>query len=135
QEAAADAHDGADEADQEADTPDRNGRDVDLGLLEPQLERQAVDPGMAAAAPDFRRPAMPGADDRPGALDDRQRAHRPEPNEVREADGEVELPDRAEQREQPDAGGGSENAPREQHQRERGIKPAPAPVGDGAGER
>ena len=48
QEAAADAHDRADEADDEADRPDRNGGHVDLRALEAQLERQPVNPGVAA---------------------------------------------------------------------------------------
>ncbi len=35
-------------------SPDRNRRDVDLRALEPHLERQAVQPGVAAAAPQHR---------------------------------------------------------------------------------
>ncbi|MGY4412900.1 hypothetical protein ACVWW4_004636 [Bradyrhizobium sp. LB7.1] len=56
-EAAADAHDGADEADHDADDHDRNHRKVDLGALEPHLQRQPVDPVMRAP---WRHRAAPG---------------------------------------------------------------------------
>ena len=101
QEAAADAHDGADEADDEADPPDRDRRDVDLRALEPDLERQPVNPGVAppraiSAACRLR------AHDRPHAFDDHQGADDAEQQQVGDPDGEVELVQRAQQGEQPD---------------------------------
>jgi hypothetical protein len=54
----------------EADGPDRNGRDVDLGALEAHLQRQAVHPGVGAGAPQHRRLALLLAPDRADAFVD-----------------------------------------------------------------
>src|SRR6202011_1197272 len=48
--ATADAHHGADESDHHADDDDWNHRKVNLGALEAHLQRQAVDPAVAAGA-------------------------------------------------------------------------------------
>ena len=130
QEAAADAHDGADEADDEADRPDRDGRDVDLRALEPHLQRQPVDPGVRAAAPRRRRLALLLAHDGAHALADHQAADGGEQQHVGKADGEVELAERAQHREQPDADRGAEDAAGQQHQAERQIDGAPPPIRD-----
>ena len=62
-EAAADAHHRADEADHEADDDDGDHRQVDLGALEAHLQRQSVDPAMAARAARGHRDAAPGPQD------------------------------------------------------------------------
>ena len=77
QEPAADAHDRADEADDESDGPDRDRRDVDARALEAHLERQPVEPGMAARPAQLDRLALPRADDRAHALDHHQRPTAP----------------------------------------------------------
>src|SRR5262249_43069429 len=118
QEPAADAHDGADEADDEADAPDRDRRDVDARALEPQLERQAVDPGVGARPPQLHRLPPAGTNDGAHALDHHQGADDAEQEHGGYADGEVEWADAAQQREQPDAGDGAYEAAGEQHEGE-----------------
>ena len=66
---------------------------------------------------------------------DHQAADDAEQRHVGEADREIELAERAQHGEQPDAGRGADNAAGQQHQREREIERAPPPVGDRAGER
>jgi hypothetical protein len=134
QEAAADAHDGADEADEESDGPDRDDRDIDLRGLEPHLQRQPVDPHVAPRAADFGRASLACAQDRPHAFHDHHAADDAEQRQVRDRDRQIELAQPAQQREQPDAGGGADQAADQQHSGKRRIERAPAPVIDRARE-
>ena len=101
--------------------------------LEPDLERQAVDPGVAAGMAQLHRLALVGPQDRPHALDHHHAADRAEQKHVGNADGDVELADRAQQREQPHPRHGADDAAGQQHQGEREVERAAAPIGDRAG--
>ena len=109
-EAAADAHHRADEADDQADHDDRNDRQVDLGALEAHLQRQAVNPAVAARAPRQRRHAAPRPHDRAQALPEHQAADGGQQDDVGQRDHQIELAERAQQREGPDPERGADGA-------------------------
>jgi hypothetical protein len=66
---------------------------------------------------------------------DHEGAHGAEQDQVGEADGEVELAERAQDREQPDPRAGADEPTGKQHQRQCRIERAPPPIGQRAGER
>ena len=68
------------------------------------------------------------AQDRAHALADHQAADGAEQHHVGQADGEIELAERAQQGEQPDADRGAEDAAGQQHEAERQIERAPPPI-------
>ena len=117
-EAAADAHDRADEADHEADHDDGNHGEIDLGALEAHLQRQAVDPAMAAGAAHRHRAAAPGAQHRAQAFPEHQPADGGQQDDVGQRDQQIELAERAQQREGPDPERGADTAAAQQHQRQ-----------------
>jgi hypothetical protein len=118
-----------------SDHNDRNYRQIDLGALEAHLQRQAVDPAVAAGAAHRYRDAAADAQDGAQPFPEHQRADGREQHDVGQRNHQVELAERAQQREGPDAERGAEGAAAEQHQRQRRIDGAAAPVGNGAGKR
>ena len=84
---------------------------------------------MGAAAADLDRLALARPHDRAHALDDHQHADDAEQDHVGEADGDVELAEPAQHREQPHAAERADDAADEQHRGERRIERAAAPVG------
>jgi hypothetical protein len=93
-----------------------------------QLERQSMNPGVAAGPAQFDRLALPRAHDGAHALDHHQAADDTEQQHVGEADRDIELAERAQHREQPHARGGAGDAASEQQAGERHVDRAPPPV-------
>ncbi len=131
-EAAADAHDRAEDADHRADHEGRDGADVEVGGAEAHLERQAVRPGVAAARHEHGVRVVAAAD-RADALHQHQPADCAEHDDVEKAHHQVELAERAQARED-----------RHAEQRARGGRPRASPgpfgsrrscAGDGRGRR
>ena len=108
---------------------DRDHRQVDLGALEAHLQRQAVDPAMAAGAAHRYRDAAPRPQDRAQPFPEHQPADGGQQHDVGQRDHQVELAERAQQREGPDAERGADDAAAQQHQRQRRIDGAAAPIG------
>ena len=108
---------------------------IDPRALETQLERQPMQPGVAAGPAQLDRLALPLADDRARAFDHEHRADPAQQQDVGQADGDVELSQPAQQGEQRDAGNGPEHAAHQQHHRERQVDRVPPPIADGAGKR
>src|SRR5262249_57971423 len=133
QKSAADAHNGSDKADDKPDAPDRDRGDVDARALEPQLERQSVDPGMTAGLAQLDGLTLSRANDGAYALGHHQGSYDAEKENVRNTDSDIELAKRAEHREEPDAESGADDAASEQHESEREIDGPPMPIADRAG--
>jgi hypothetical protein len=103
--------------------------------FEPQLERQAVKPCMAARPPQRCRHAMPRADDCAHAFVNHHGANDSQQCHVREPDHQIELVQRTQFGEKPDTGGRTDDAGTEQHHCQRDIECALAPIADRAGKR
>ena len=114
---------------------DGNDRQIDLRALEPHLQRQAVDPAMAAGAPRRGRAAAPGPQQRAQAFPEHQPADGGQQDHVGHRNHEIELAERAQQREGPDPERGADGAAAQQHRRQYRIDGAPPPIGYRAGER
>ena len=100
--------------------------------LEAQFERQPVDPHVAARTAQVHRFSMAHAHDGAHAFCNHQRADDAQQEHVGHPDGDVELSDRAQEREQPDAEGRADDAACEQHADQRHIDGAAAPVAERA---
>ncbi len=108
---------------------------VDFRSLEAELQRQPVEPGVAARPAHDHRCRRRAADDGARALADQQHADDAQQRDVGQADHEIELIERAQPREQRDTADGADDAAGEQHQRQRDIERVAPPIGDRAGER
>ena len=94
----------ADKADDESDAADRYCRNIKPRLLEAHLSRQAMHPGVAAGTAQRHALSAALAQDRAHAFRHHQPADRTEQDHVGQTDGDVELTDTPQKREQPDAG-------------------------------
>ena len=94
-EAAADAHHRADKSDDQPDHNDRNDRQVDLGALEAHLQRQPVDPAVAAGAAHRYRDAAADAQYGAQPFPEHQCAGGREQHDIRQRNHQVELAERA----------------------------------------
>ena len=90
---------------------------------------------MAAGAARRRPRRRAGPQHRAQAFPEHQPADGGQQDDVGQRDHEIELAERAQQREGPDAERGADDAAAQQHQRQRRIDRAPPPIGDRAGKR
>ena len=134
-EAAADAHHRADEADDDSDRDYGNDRQVDLGALEPQFQRQAVNPAMASGPARRRRNTAPCPQDCTQAFPEHHCADRGQQDDIGQRDHQIELTERAHLREGPHPERGADHAAAQQHDHQQRIDGAASPVEDRAGKR
>ena len=128
-EAAADAHDRADEADDQADHDHGNHGQIDLRALEAHLQRQAVDPAMAAGTARGGGTAAPGPQQCAQAFPEHQTADRGQQDDVGHCDQQIELAERAQQRKRPDPERGADRAAAQQDGRQNGVDGSSPPIG------
>src|SRR5215831_923001 len=88
---------------------------------------------MAAGPAQLDRLTLSRANDSPYALGHHQGSYDAEKQDIRNTDSDIELANRAQSREQPDAESGADDAASEQHESEREIDRPPMPVADRAG--
>ena len=127
-EAAAHAHDGRQQADEQAEQKRRNGADVELGAVEAHLERQAVHPVVLARAPARHDPAGARLADGVGAFDHHQRADHAEERHVAGGDEDIEHAEAPEHADQLHADRGADEAAGQQHAAHLDVDVAPAPL-------
>jgi hypothetical protein len=133
--AAADSHDGRQQADESANHERRDRADVELRRLKPHFERQAMHPVVLSRPPPKRNACCLDIADRADALDQHQRANRPEKRDVGQRNDELELAKLTQQADKLDADHRPDQAASKQDQSHLHVDVAPLPLRDCARHR